>query len=69
MTNEYKYQQRRRKRGLHCLVGPSACDNYSTGCLCGCGNRTPPGKKHKRRIIRRHLKNEILKEQSGGRGR
>jgi len=46
----YKYEQRRKKRGLQCLV------NHGTyGYLCGCGSREKPSKKHKNRIVKRAL--------------
>ncbi len=51
--NEYKYESRKKKRGMHCLItGPH-------GRICGCGHRTPVNKKYKTRIIRRALKNDF----------
>ena len=46
--DDYKYEMRKKKRGLHCL-------SHVCG-LCGCGYREPPTKKQKRRIVKRALK-------------
>lgn len=58
--NGYKYQQRRRKRGLHCLIvsGPHAV-------ICGCGGRQPPFKREKIRMIRRALDRELRRNSEG----
>jgi hypothetical protein len=52
--NEYKYEMRKKKRGMHCL-------SHACG-LCGCGHREPPSKQHKKRIVRRALKSKLLRE-------
>lgn len=55
--NEYKFQMRRKKRGDHCLA-----TWRPEGGLCGCGGRNPPLKKHKTRIVKRTLANQLRKE-------
>lgn len=72
--NEYKHQQRRKKRGDHCLVGPYYEEGWMLikgvyywvrlyeGRICGCGSRHAPTKKHKKRIIRRNLKAQLRQE-------
>jgi len=57
--NEWKFQLRRKKRGEHCLVHGIDNEGNHFGSLCGCGNRTPPSKKYKNRIIKRFLNREL----------
>ncbi len=58
--DEYRFQQRRKKRGLQCLVCKQRTDGtFATG-LCGCGHRTPPSKSHKKRIVRRALERLLV---------
>ncbi len=62
-VGDYKYQMRRRRRGLHCLI-----NGGTYGKLCGCGHREPPGKKDKTRVVRRILNRELqqrLREDAG----
>jgi hypothetical protein len=58
----YKYQQRRKKRGLHCCFGIIDQDGVPRGRLCGCGFRDEPSKKHKARIVKRTLKEDFQRE-------
>lgn len=61
--DEYKFQQRRKKRGDHCVMAWTDKNGVGQSKLCGCGARTPPTKKHKKRIVRRFLQNLLLKEE------
>lgn len=74
--NDWKYQRRRRTRGDRCLVlnrpglggaaalclTPAYADG---GMLCGCGHRNGPGKRHKRRIIKRTLARQLREMVTG----
>ncbi len=60
--DEWKFQQRRRKRGLHCLVHCVTADGVHHGKLCGCGGRTPPSKRKRARIIKRELARQARRE-------
>lgn len=64
--NEWKFQMRRRKRGVHCTTGPGYRDvdgvfHYG-GRLCGCGYRQPPSKGEKMRIVKRTMARDLEKE-------
>ena len=64
--DDYKYEQRKHKRGLFCVFGYiDPITNVEKSCLCGCGVRTSPNKKHKTRMVKRSLKKkfrDILKD-------
>lgn len=67
MTDEYRYQLKRRKRGDYCLIDKCQWDHdysreRSRRGLCGCGTRNPPGKRHKNRIVRRELQRQLTRE-------
>lgn len=57
--DDYKFEQRKKKRGIHCAFGFIDQDGVGRSCLCGCGSRTPPSKKHKARIVKRTLKRQF----------
>ena len=60
MTNEWRYQRRRRVRGIHCTfvhIDPNT--GVPHGVLCGCGYREPPSRKKKDRIIKRELAKQL----------
>ena len=59
--NEWKFQQRRKKRGTHCTLHGILEDGTPWGRLCGCGTRTEVSKKHKNRIVKRYLKRQLKK--------
>lgn len=75
--NEYKRRLLYgKKRGEHCIIDktklssmtPEALREYYAGgeyscSLCGCGTRTPPSVKHRRRIVRRSLQNDLREMQ------
>jgi hypothetical protein len=62
-VNEWKYQMRRRKRGEHCAFwGTNQIDGTLYTVLCGCGNRTPPPKSKKTRIVKRELARQLADE-------
>lgn len=60
--DDYKYEQRKRKRGIQCTLAihNHITNSWQTG-LCGCGWRGEPGKKHKARIVKRALKKQVEK--------
>lgn len=60
--DDYKYEMRRKKRGGHCVFGYIDANGVGRSCLCGCGFRSPPSKKHKRRIVKRTLKENLIRE-------
>lgn len=61
--DEYRFKQRLKKRGAHCLIGyVDPRTGVSKGFLCGCGQRTPPSKKDQKRIVRASLKRDLHKE-------
>lgn len=60
--NEWKFQQRLKKRGDWCLMNGIKLDGTPYGCLCGCGLRNLPTKKYKTRIIKRELQNQLRDE-------
>lgn len=60
--DDYKFEQRKRKRGEHCVFSFTDQNGVGRSCLCGCGSRTPPNKKHKTRIVKRSLKKAFLRE-------
>lgn len=55
--NEWKYQQRRKKRMGHCLINAG-----TWGRLCGCGGYETPSKAKKARIIKRELSRQLRKQ-------
>lgn len=63
--NEWKFQMRRRKRGVHCTTGPGYRDAAGVfhygGRLCGCGVRQPPSKGKKTRIVKRTMARELAR--------
>jgi len=54
--DDYKFEQRKKKRGDYCVFSFTDENGVGRSCLCGCGSRTPPNKKHKTRIVKRALK-------------
>jgi len=66
--NEWKFQMRRRKRGLHCLIcykvarKNPATGKMDHGSLCGCGIREDPPKAKKTRIVKRALARQLSRE-------
>jgi hypothetical protein len=60
--DDYKYQQRRKKRGDHCCFERIDEAGVGRSVLCGCGTRNPPNKKHKTRIVKRKVKKDTQKE-------
>lgn len=56
--DDYKFQQRRKKRGDNCIFSYIDKAGVGRSCLCGCGARTPPAKKYKTRIVKRALKRQ-----------
>lgn len=64
--DDYKFQQRRKKRGIHCLCCTDAKNPDGTiqhiSFLCGCGSRTPPDKQQKKKIVRNALKEDFRRE-------
>ena len=59
--DDYRIEQRKRKRGLHCAFSYIDDNGVGRGCLCGCGWRGSPSKKHKTRIVKRALKKQLMK--------
>lgn len=62
--DDYKYEQRRKKRGEYCVSCGSYVDEKTGktiyfGIHCGCGDRVPPNKRHKKKIVRRSLKQQL----------
>lgn len=57
--NEYKFEQRKKKRGEFCVWAGIATDAKHCSINCDCGSRTPPDKKHRTRIVKRSLKNNL----------
>jgi predicted adenine nucleotide alpha hydrolase (AANH) superfamily ATPase len=60
--DDYRREQRKKKRGSHCIFGVINENGVGISCFCGCGWRGHPNKKHKRRIVKRALKNAFEKE-------
>jgi hypothetical protein len=60
--DDYRFEQRKKKRGEHCVFSWTDQNGVGRSCLCGCGSRTPPNKKHKKRIVKRFLKRTFLKD-------
>lgn len=59
--DNYKFEQRRKTRGAHCVFGYIDESGVGRSCLCGCGWRGQPSKKHKTRIVKRSLKRKLRK--------
>ncbi len=57
--NEYKYQQRRKKRYDRCCIAGTLADGTDISRFCPCGSMNPPPKKVKKRIVRRFLSREL----------
>ena len=60
--DDYKFEQRRKKRGGNCIFPYVDQNGVQRSCLCGCGTRTEQSKKYKTRIVKRSLKRNFLKE-------
>lgn len=54
--DDYRYEQRRKRKGDHCIFACVSADGVERSHLCGCGSRCEPSKKHKNRIAKRALK-------------
>lgn len=56
--DDYRFEQRKYRRGDHCIF-----TSATTGktVLCGCGTRIGPNKKHKKRMVRVALKDQLKK--------
>jgi len=65
--DDYKYEQRRKKRGGHCCFSYIDSNGVERSTLCRCGNRKPVSKKYKTRIVKRSLKVNLLKDIINGR--
>ena len=64
--DDYRFEQRKKKRGDNCIFSWTDKNGVGRSSLCGCGGRTPPSKKHKTRIVKRSLKRSLLKELNKG---
>lgn len=59
--DDYRFEQRKYKRGDHCIVSFTDKNGVGRSCLCGCGTRIEPNKKHKKRMVRVALKDQLKK--------